>query len=104
LKITKSNIEILNLQFTVIKIEEGELGLSDSKELKSSIENELVSGNTNIAIDLSNLSTINSIGLGILISCLKLVKTANGNFKLIKANEKIISILKITKLNLVFEI
>lgn len=49
------------------------------------------------AIDLSEVNSINSSGLGILISCYKSVKDADGDLKLINANDKLLNIFKITK-------
>ena len=61
-------------------------------------------GNKYIALDLSELNSINSAGLGVLIGILNKVKVQNGTLKMLNINERIISIFKITKLDLVFEI
>lgn len=86
-----------------IEIDENILGLNQFNTLNDLIEKEIESGIKNYIFDLSKLITINSSGLGILISSLKRVKASGGSLKIINANEKIISIFKLTKLNNVFE-
>ncbi|MFZ4591585.1 MAG: STAS domain-containing protein [Ignavibacteria bacterium] len=93
-----------NQEYKVIAIKEDDLGLAKSNEIKKIIEKELNNGVKFIALDLNELNSINSAGLGILIGILNKVKTQNGSLKMLNINERIINIFRITKLDLVFEI
>ena len=93
-----------NQEYKVVAINEDNLGLAKSNEIKKIIEDELNAGIILIALDLSELNSINSAGLGILIGILNKVKNKNGTLKMLNINERIINIFKITKLDLVFEI
>ena len=95
---------IENQEYKVIAIKEDDLGLAKSNDIKKIIETELKGGVKFIALDLIDLNSINSAGLGILIGILNKVKVQNGTLKMMNINERIINIFKITKLDLVFEI
>jgi len=95
---------IENQEYKVIAIKEDDLGLAKSNDIKKVIEEELNSGVKFIALDLIDLNSINSAGLGILIGILNKVKVKSGSLKMLNINERIINIFKITKLDLVFEI
>jgi anti-sigma B factor antagonist len=95
---------IENQEYKVIAIKEDDLGLAKSNDIKKIIETELNSGNKFIALDLIDLNSINSAGLGILIGILNKVKVQHGSLKMLNINDRIINIFKITKLDLVFEI
>jgi len=104
LELQKTNKEFESQTYSVIEIGEDELGLTSMNVLKEFVNKEIEGDNKYIGIDLKNINIINSSGLGILISLLKKIKAAGGNLKLLNANEKLLNIFKITKLNLVFEI
>jgi len=90
-------------EFTVLELSKDELELIHSGDLKIAT-NEEIKINKYIAFDLKNIQTINSSGLGILISCLKSIKENKGNLRLLNVNEKIKKIFSITKLYLIFDI
>ncbi|MBI5404573.1 MAG: STAS domain-containing protein [Ignavibacteriae bacterium] len=100
----KSNITIDSTGFLSFEVIDSEVGLTNLNDLKEEIISSLDSGSLNIAVDLKNVSVINSSGLGILIGCMNRVKSAKGNFKILNPTDKIENLFKITKLNLVFEI
>jgi len=87
----------------VIGIDENILALNQFNTLNDFVDNEVKGGVKFFTFDLSDLKSINSSGLGILISGLKNVKKSNGSLKIINANEKILNIFKLTKLDNVFE-
>lgn len=93
-----------NQEYKVLAIKDDDLGLAKSNEIKKIIEAELNNDVKFIALDLNELNSINSAGLGILIGILNKVKTQNGSLKMLNINERIINIFRITKLDLVFEI
>lgn len=84
-------------------IDEEILGLNKYNLLNEELENEIKSGIKTFTFDFTNLKSINSSGLGILISGLKKVKDSGCSLKIINASEKIIGIFKLTKLDNVFE-
>lgn len=91
------------MKLTAIELSKDDLELIHSGELKALVNKEILN-NKNIALDLINIGTVNSSGLGILISCLKLVKENQGNFRLLNVNDKIRKIFNITKLYLIFDL
>ena len=90
-------------EYKVVLISDNDLGLSNIGEMKKKIEDELEKGNTNIALDLKEISSINSSGLGVLIGILNRVKAKDGSLKMLNADERIMNIFKITKLDLIFD-
>jgi len=100
----KTDSEIDSKNYRIIHLDEESIGLTNLNKIKEAIEEEISAGNNYIGLDLQDVTTINSSGLGILISCLKLIKTKNGDLKLLNANDKLYNVFKITKLNNVFSI
>ncbi len=88
----------------VIDLDENVVGLNLFSTLNDFINTEMKNGIKMFTFDMTGLKSINSSGLGILISCLKKIKDSNGSLKIINANEKIVNIFKLTKLNNVFEL
>jgi anti-anti-sigma factor len=90
-------------EYKVIPLNDEDLGLPNIGATKKKIEDELNAGFTSIALDLSDLNTINSSGLGILIGILNRVKAKQGALKMLNADERILNIFRITKLDLIFD-
>ena len=90
-------------EFKVIPVNDEDLGLSNMNEMKKKTEDELNAGNICLALDLSGLTTINSSGLGVLIGVLNRVKAKSGSLKMLNADERIMKIFRITKLDLIFD-
>ncbi len=88
----------------VFEIDDDIVGLNQYNTLSELVTNEMKSGIKSFTFDLSKLNSINSSGLGILISCLKKVKDSNGSLEIINVNEKILNIFKLTKLDNVFKL
>lgn len=83
---------------------EGRLNAVSALKLKEHIK-KLVSSKINqIIIDLTNVTFIDSSGLAALVSGLKVTREAKGFFKLAGLNQQTITVLKITRLDRVFEI
>lgn len=99
-----TNIELDGNNYKSILLKEESVGLSNLNEVKSQIQNLLSEGENCFAIDLTEVNSINSSGLGILISCYKMIKDDDGDFRLINANDKLLNIFKITKLDKVFDL
>ena len=100
----KYNSVISGETFTAILIKDAELGLTNLSDLKTVIDGEMNSGNIRIIIDLQHVAVINSSGLGVLIGALARLKAKSGAMKIINANDKLMNIFRITKLDHVFEL
>lgn len=103
MEINKSSKKFQNEDFVVIKLNDEILSLNNNDAIKEYFDTELAAGNKNFIIDMSDVSTITSSGLGILISILNKVRQNGGQLKLDSLNNKILEIFKITKINLIFD-
>lgn len=102
-EIKKTYTEEDNNRCAVIEIDDNVVGLNQFNLLNDTVNREMNEGIKSFTFDMSGLKSINSSGLGILISCLKNIKSSNGTLKIINANEKILNIFKLTKLDNVFK-
>ena len=57
-----------------------------------------------IVVDLKGVEWMGSVGIGILICCLTAVRNAGGDLRLSGINNKVQELLKITKLEKIFDI
>jgi anti-sigma B factor antagonist len=82
------------------KIAIGETSQQLHSELRSLVE----AGNKNILINLSNVKTIDSSGLGTLVAGYTTVERAGGQLKLTSLSDKASELMTITKLYTVFDV
>lgn len=75
----------------------------ESQEFNLLLHKLLDEGKKNIIFDVSIVKFVNSTGVGLLVGGYTTVKNAGGNVKLVGAQERIQSLLVITKLAGVFE-
>ncbi len=87
----------------VLQISGKLMGGEETREVHEKVKSLLGDGIKKIVIDVSNVKWLNSSGLGMLISCLTSVTSAEGTLKIAGATEKINSLLMITKLITVFD-
>jgi anti-sigma B factor antagonist len=104
LEITSKTEIIDGKDFVIVSLNDEILSLINQGLIKDFINREIESGKQNFIFDMNAVTSINSSGLGILISVLNKVKASNGIMKLENLNDKIKQIFVITRLNLVFEI
>ncbi len=71
--------------------------------LHSCIKTAIDSGQTNIVLDVSSLTFINSTGLGTMVAWSVSCRNAGGRLVLAAPDERMQRLLETTKLNLVFE-
>jgi len=90
-------------QVVVIELKGDVLGGPDANKLTARIREMITEGDVNIVLDLKDVEYMNSSGLGMLTSAQTSVKKENGEVKLSNPSERIESLLKITKLNTIFE-
>jgi anti-sigma B factor antagonist len=88
---------------TVITLEGNLMGGPDAAALNQKIHDLVAAGTRNVILDLRQMQFMNSSGLGLLISGASTLKSAGGALKLAGASEKILALIKITRLEKVFE-
>ena len=92
----KSGVTILHLKGDL-------LGGSDIAEFKEKVKSLLNSDKKNILIDMSDVTYVNSSGIGMLISGFTTAVQSNGKFKLTNIEKNIKNVFVITNLVKVFE-
>jgi anti-sigma B factor antagonist len=75
-----------------------------SQQLHSELRSLVEAGKKNILINLSNVKTIDSSGLGTLVAGFTTVERAGGQLKLTSLSDKASELMTITKLYTVFEV
>jgi anti-sigma B factor antagonist len=80
------------------------MGGPDATVLHEKLHDIIEQGKKKVVVDLIAVEWMNSTGLGILISGVTTLRGGQGEMKLANVNEKIISLLEITKLLSVFDI
>lgn len=82
----------------------GELDVSNCNELKKYLNELLEKEMLNITLDIKNLEYIDSTGLGVIISILKVLKSNEKEISIINARDNIKKILNITGLDKIFNL
>lgn len=71
----------------------------DAQNFESSVEELVKDQKTRIVLDLSGVSFVDSAGIGILVGCHGKVSKAGGQFRLAGANDRVLNVLKITRVD-----
>ncbi|MEZ5065456.1 MAG: STAS domain-containing protein [bacterium] len=79
------------------------MGGPDADRFKTEISELVEAGTKKLLIDLSDVPWMNSSGVGILISAYTSMRNAGAQVKFLNINERVKSILMVTKLLTVFE-
>jgi anti-sigma B factor antagonist len=88
---------------TVIAIDGNLMGGPDASTLNDKLV-ELIDEKKNmIVLDISGVNIINSSGLGMLIKGASTMKSVGGGLKIAKASDKILELIKVTRLTAVLE-
>jgi len=77
---------------------------SGDQQLREVIGNALASGKTNILLDMSGVTTIDSSGIGELVGSYTTVTNRGGKLKLLHLPAKLNELLHVTQLITVFEV
>jgi anti-sigma B factor antagonist len=88
---------------TVIALSGNLMGGPDASALNGKLHELVGMGSTKVVLDLTGVEFINSSGLGLLIGGATTLRNAGGALKIACASEKILALIKITKLGSVFE-
>jgi anti-sigma B factor antagonist len=79
------------------------MGGPDATVLNDALHELVQRGRKKVVVDLGQVTSMNSTGLGILISGLTTMRNTGGDLKLANVTERIQNLLMITKLRTVFE-
>jgi anti-anti-sigma factor len=97
-------IEIIELKNTVILKPDGDITVSTVNELRDMIFKQLEKKKINMSIDFSNINLIDSVGLGVLISCYKSLEEFHGKLSLISINDELLQLFALLNLDKYFSI
>ncbi|WP_456399583.1 STAS domain-containing protein [Mesoaciditoga sp.] len=81
----------------------GEFDIESSQTLKEEVRKNLTSENSNIVIDLTKVSYVDSSGLGTLIALQKDARFNGGSLSIVGASEQIKRVMKMTNLDKLFD-
>jgi len=90
-----------NITLVVLR---GEIGTETVNQLKDKMEAIVNEGKNRLVMDFSDVSYLNSMGLGVIGGTLKRVKKENGDLKLLNLSPAVRELLELTRLTKVFEI
>jgi len=97
------NIEVKETKDQVIIAVEGDIEMMTIKDFKEKLFDMGHNIQKDIEIDLSNVDYIDSSGVGVLISLLKLQNKKGKKLKITKASPKVLNVLRLSSLSDVFE-
>ncbi len=80
----------------------GEVDLSSAPQLRQRLLGLATAGPTTVVVDLTDVSFIDSTGLGVLVSALKRLRAEGGDLRLVVNRPQIAKVLEITGLDTVF--
>jgi anti-sigma B factor antagonist len=77
----------------------GRLNMVAAPALKSLIEDTVATGTPRVVIDLTDVTFIDSSGLGALIAGLKATRRAGGDLRIAQVPEQVMTVLRLTNLD-----
>jgi anti-sigma B factor antagonist len=77
---------------------------ADASSLSDAIRSLVAGGETKVLLNFSEVSYIDSSGIGEMISGLNVVSKNGGTMKLVRLTDRVHNLLRMTKVNTVFEI
>ncbi|MEI6253705.1 MAG: STAS domain-containing protein [Mycobacteriaceae bacterium] len=83
----------------VVLSPEGRLNMVAAPDLREQLHGLVRGGNTRLVVDLSGVETIDSSGLGALISGLKAARQGGGDLRISSPSEQAMAVLELTNLN-----
>lgn len=78
---------------------DGRLNLAAAPALRQQLHRLIQDGNARLVVDLSGVSTVDSSGLGALISGLKSARQAGGDLRIAAPGQQVSAVLELTNLN-----
>lgn len=98
MEITKENID----EIIILKLRGNIISGVDANQIHQMVHEGLEADNRNFILDMSDVSIINSSGVGILIGALTAAKNQNGNVILAAVSQKVTHIFEMMHLDQVF--
>jgi anti-sigma B factor antagonist len=87
----------------IVEIAGKTLDAHTSKEVRREIESQL-EGHKLVVLDLSQLTFIDSSGLGVLLACLRQITAAGGDLKVCGLTAQVRAVFQLTRMHNVFKI
>lgn len=81
-----------------------ELSATSSNSFRDETRRAFVEGQTNIEIDLSQTTVVDSCGLGVLVALHKTASSRGGALRLLNPNPAVQQILELTRMHRIFEV
>ena len=91
-------------KYDVIRMEQPSMSFTEAGLFREFVDDTLNGGGIHLIIDLSELKTIGSVGIGVLFSIVKKIKTHGGDFKVIGVSPEVGELLKLSKIDQIIEI
>ena len=88
---------------TVVHVS-GEIDVYTAPLVREKLDDQLREGHTDLVVDLTDVTFLDSTGLGVLVGRLKRVRTLGGSLRLVGSEERVLKVFAITGLDKVFEI
>ena len=88
---------------TIIQLDGNLMGGPDASTLNNKLHDLVDAGRKQVVIDVAGVEFMNSSGLGMLIGTVSTMKNAGGGLKIANASQKIMALIKITKLSGILE-
>jgi anti-sigma B factor antagonist len=82
----------------------GELELATAPRLRQQVVNLVGEGHTRVVLDLTNVDFLDSIGLGVIVSVLKRVRSHGGELVLVGAVPRVRALFELTRLDEILEL
>ena len=82
----------------------GEIDLSTSEQLDGAVIDALAKETKHLTLDLSEVTFLDSSGLGVIVKALKRAKESETVFDVITANDRVLKVFKLTGLDAVIQI
>jgi anti-anti-sigma factor len=97
------NVEYLDETHALIVLQ-GRLNAVHAADVKKRIKDSVAEKRNLIILDLNGVEFMDSSGLAALVTGLKATRDAAGYLRLLGANKQVLSVLKLTRLDRVFEL
>ena len=88
---------------TVVEVG-GEIDVYTAPQLRTALNDAIADGARDLVVDMGGTDFLDSTGLGVLVGCLKRVRSLDGELRLVCDSEKILKVFRITGLTKVFDI
>ncbi|GAA2018922.1 anti-sigma factor antagonist BldG [Terrabacter terrae] len=82
----------------------GEIDVYTAPVVREKLDEQIQAGRTNLVVDLTDVTFLDSTGLGVLVGRLKLTRTRGGSMRLVGRDDRVLKVFAITGLDKVFEI